>query len=680
MEKEKLLKLSEKLSKLNELEKRKRDIYLRKIATGEIPGPTTGYPGLDKPWLQYYTEEDIKDLIPQQTIYDYLIEHTANKFDDLTALSYYGNKINYAHLYENIDIATKVLSSVGVKNNDRIMYLMPNIPETAYLFYATSRIGAVADYIDPRPDSINPEVSSKKVLSLIKKEKIKHIVALDQCYLAMLKPIENELKNLEIDKIITVSAIDSMNLKAIINYSKQGKIIEGEKKFNNKLKRNKQINKLYKEAKKSSTLKILEYQNLIKNVKYQPLENIDYEPDKMIAITHTSGTTGQPKPVPITHDNLNTYAHESFRVRAPFNPGYKVLHILPYFASYGIANVVHPGLTHGTNLIQVPEIETQNFGKILYVNNAEISIGIPSWYIAMTNDPYMKDKDLSNLKFMSFGGIGMSTDDEKKINSFLHNHGAKIKLSKGHGMSETSGCSSLATDKINELRSIGIPLPYTSYSIVNPITKEPLCFKENQNELEGEIIISTKAATSGILDGEKYITHRNYFGDDYILTGDIAKIRKDGVMSFDSRLDRGFPRCDGFNIKPGIIEETIESEPLIKYCVISPYYDETRLGNMVKATIVLNTPANNEEEIIEIVQKIINEKFINNHKLSARQIPTKYVFINEIPKTTNDKIDYNKIDEYETNENTINVEIDESNISINSIKVKGNTKKRILSK
>lgn len=680
MQKEELLLLSEKLSKLNELEKRQRDMYLRKIATGEIQGPTTGYPGLDKPWLQYYSEEDIKDLIPKQTIYEYLREKTEKKFDDLTAMTYYGRKISYAKLHENITIATKVLSSIGVKNNDRIMYLMPNIPETAYLFYATSKLGAIADYIDPRPDSINPKISSKKVLELIKKEKINHIIALDQCYLAMIKPIENELKNMGINKIVTISASDSMNLKSILTYSKQGKIIEGKEKFNNKIKRNKQINELYEQARKNSILEILEYKKLAKNVYYQKDINLPYESDKIITITHTSGTSGQPKPVPLTHDNLNAYVHQSFRVRAPFNPEYKVMHILPYFASYGIANVLHTGLAHGTNLIQIPEVETQNFGKILYVNKPEIAVGIPSWYIAMINDPFMQNKDLSNLKFMSFGGIGMSAEDEKNINKFLHNHGASIKLSKGHGMSETSGCSSLATGDVNELRSLGIPLPYTSYSIIDPETKEPLCFEDGKDELEGEIIISTKAATSGILDNEKFITHKNYFGDDYILTGDIARIRKDGVMNFDSRLDRGFPRCDGFNIKPGIIEETIEENQQVKYCVISPYYDETRLGNMVKATIVLNNPPETEEEMIDIVEKIINEKFINNHKLSARQIPTKYVFVNEIPKTKSDKIDYRRIDEYETAQNTIMVEIDESNISINSIKVIGKSKKRILSK
>lgn len=679
MTKEELEILSEKLSKLNEIEKRQRDIQLRKMAIGEIDEQATGYPGLDKPWLKYYKESDIKDPIPQETIYNYMERHS-KRYDNLTAVSYYGRKITYSELYENISIADKVLSSLGIRNNDRIMYLMPNIPETLYLFYATSKIGAVADYIDPRPDSINPEVSARKVLSLLKKEKINYIVALDHCYLAMLKPIEKELKEIGINKIITVGAADSMNFKAKLTYSKLGKIIDGKNKFNEKIKRNKKIGKIYEQVKKESILEILEYKNLVRNVKYEKEIIMPYEQDKMIAITHTSGTSGQPKPVPITHDNLNTYAHESFRFNAPFEPGYKVMHILPYFAAYGIANIVHPGLSHGTNLIQIPEIETKNFGKILYFYKPEILVGIPSWYIAMMNDPYMEGKDIQQLKFVSFGGMGMSANNELKVNEFLHSHDAKVNLSKGHGMSETCGCSSLATGNINSPRSIGIPLPYTSYSIVDPFTKEPLCFEPGKDELEGEMIISTKAATSGELDGQKYITHAKYFGDDYILTGDIARMKRNGEMYFDSRLDRGFPRCDGFNIKPGIIEETIENSQLVNYCVISPYYDEKKLGNMVKATIVLNKEVETEEEMIEIVEKIIDEKFINNQELSSRQIPTRYVFVKDIPKTANDKVDYNRIDEYETNDNTITVEIDESNISINSIKVIGREKKRVLSK
>lgn len=68
----------------------------------------------------------------------------------------------YGELYENIDFASKALTSLGIKKNDRIMYLMPNIPETAYLMYGTTQIGAVADYVDTRPDSVDLKISAKK--------------------------------------------------------------------------------------------------------------------------------------------------------------------------------------------------------------------------------------------------------------------------------------------------------------------------------------------------------------------------------------------------------------------------------------------------------------------------------------------------------------------------------------
>ena len=680
MTKEDLIKLSNELKILTEEEKALRNTYLRKIANGEVLGPPTGYPGLDKPWLAYYEENDIKGVIPKKTIYDYMKDHS-KEFDKLTAVSYYGKKITYNKLHENIILASKMLSYIGVKDNDRVMTLLPNIPETLYFFYGASRIGAVSDYIDPRPDSIDPSVSSKKVLSLIEDEKSKYIIALDQCYLGMIKPIEKELKEFGIEKVIIVSAGDSMTLQGMINYSKQGKIIDGKEKFAAKMKRNKEIGKIYEEAKKSSILEIHEYKDLIKVAGDVRETVVPYVPNKMVAITHTSGTSGRPKPVPITHDNLNAYAHQSFHVKAPFDAGSRVLHILPYFAAYGIANIVHPGLSHGTNLVQIPEIETQNFGKILTLNDANISVGIPSWYIAMTNDPYMKDKDLSKLKFMSFGGIGMSEEDEENINKFLNEHGASIKVSKGHGMSETCGCSSLATADVNPLRSIGIPLPDTIYSFIDPETKEPLQFTGDKDEIEGEMIISTKAATSGVLDGKSYIKHAEYFGDDYILTGDVARMQRDGTMHFDSRLDRGFPRCDGFNIKPGIIEENIEKYSSVRYCVISSYYDEERLGNMAKATIVVNEDHElTEEEKVNLVSEIINERFINNQHLSSRQIPTRFVFAKELPKTASDKIDYKKIDEYVFDGNEIVVELDESNISLEGIEVKGKKYQRILSK
>ena len=68
MTKEDLIKYKQKLAKLSEKEEKLRNIYLSKLASGEIQGPTTGYPSIDKPWLKNYNAEEIQMDIPKKTM------------------------------------------------------------------------------------------------------------------------------------------------------------------------------------------------------------------------------------------------------------------------------------------------------------------------------------------------------------------------------------------------------------------------------------------------------------------------------------------------------------------------------------------------------------------------------------------------------------------------------------
>lgn len=158
------------------------------MTTHEEQKPT-GYPSIDKPWMKFYKSETLDYDFPHMNIYDYMRNMTEGN-QQKTAITYYGKKICYSQFYENIEIAAKFLIKLGVKEQSRIMFLMPNIPETAYLFYATAKIGAVSDFIDPRPDSVDFSVSAEKVFGLIEQERADFIISLDQCYLAMIKPVE----------------------------------------------------------------------------------------------------------------------------------------------------------------------------------------------------------------------------------------------------------------------------------------------------------------------------------------------------------------------------------------------------------------------------------------------------------------------------------------------------------
>lgn len=636
----------------------------------KLVGTKTGYPHIDRPWMDFYEGEVLDYDFPALNIYDYLVQQNKG-FLDNTALTYFGRKITFRELYEEIDTAAKVFKYIGIANNDRIMFLMPNIPETTYMFYGASKIGAVSDYVDPRPDSVNLRTSALKVLQMIKNENIKQIVALDQCYLGLIKPIEKELKSLGIEHIIIVSPSDAMNFKARLGYVLETVYMNGKVGFAEKMKKTKKMSKTLQEAIASSEIKIIQYSDLCEMAKNVEVDAVPYEPNKIVTIVHTSGTSSAfPTPIPLTNDNLNSYVHQTYSANMPMKDGDKALHVLPFFAAFGLVDVVHAGLCHNNNLIQVPEFLPVNFGKLILKYKPQTIIGTPSWFINLVNDESLKNADLSFISMITYGGDSMEAADEKKVNDFLKSHGCKVTLTKGHGMSEICGCGSYAIDKYNYLDSMGIPMPYTIYAIVDPITKKMMRFNDGDKAIEGELAISSRMLTPGILDDKVIIQKVNYDGEEYILTKDIAIMYCNGVMKFLSRSDRAFTRFDGFKIKPYVIENVIKENSKIRSCIVSPYYDETKFGIMPMATIVVDGALDmTEEEKISIVKEIVDEQFVNNSSVSSRQMPSRFRIVSELPLTPNGKIAYKKIETQGLHGDEIIVDLDETNISIGDIQI-----------
>lgn len=631
----------------------------------------TGYPSIDKQWLKYYDSEFLKKPIPEMNIYSYLRNMT-EAYKELPALSYYGKEILYRELLQHIEEAAKVLRSIGVKSGDRVMYLMPNIPETAYFLYGGARIGAVADYIDPRPDSVDFTVSAKKVLAMVKEEKAKFLVSLDQCYLAMLKPIEKELKEAGADRVILVSASDSMDGKTKLKYLCENLSFNGASAMLKSVAKAKRIAEMVEAARMNSCLRLVNYVDLIEKAKNIALPPVEYCKGQLAVIVHTSGTSSaKPKPIPLTHDNFNFYAHQTIGANMPMSVGDRALHMLPYFAAFGIVDVVHAGLCHANNLIQIPEFSPNNFGKLIKKYKPQTIIGAPSWFKALSKDKVLQNVDLSFLTMATYGGDSMDIEDENRINQFFKKHNAGCSLTKGHGMSETCGCASYATGEYNVPASVGIPMPLTIYAVVNPETKELLKFEDEQEFLEGELVISSGAVTPGVLDGKVIVPHAEYNGESYIFTRDIARMDRNGVIKFLSRSDRSITRFDGYKIKPYEVENIIKGYPEVQYCIISPVYDKEKFGNVAIADIVLQgNVIPSREEQVKLVEKLIQVQFINNADVSARQIPVWFRFRESLPLTVNSKINYNALANEPLDGSEVAVLIEETNISVDRITVK----------
>ena len=109
----------------------------------------TGYASIEKPWLKWFTQEQLDLEFAPMSMYQMMYRHNWGHEHE-NALSYFGNIITYGELFARIDKTAKAFLSIGVKKGDVVMMSLSNIPEATYIFYAVNRIGAVLNTFDPR--------------------------------------------------------------------------------------------------------------------------------------------------------------------------------------------------------------------------------------------------------------------------------------------------------------------------------------------------------------------------------------------------------------------------------------------------------------------------------------------------------------------------------------------------
>ncbi len=653
----------------------------------------TGYPHIDKPWMKYYDGLYIPSGEPELSMVELLKER--NKWrKNKVAYEYYGKPVTYQEMWERVDIATKVLDNIGVKKGDIILSMVPNIPEEEELWFGASQLGAITDYIDPRPDSMDPIANSRKLLEIIKYEKPKYIVAIDMCYLGMIKPIENELKELGINDVVILHASDSMDelgmqsyLTDVVNYEKlkAGNIeiyedIPAEVLYGvaEKLKGTmEQQNNLLIEAVKTSPLRIHNYVDLAKECQNSKLEVIS-DPELVNYIGHTSGTSGaRPKPITLTNRNANSSVIQCAIAGVGPLEGETSLHLLPGFAPFGrYNNDIQTYYNKGIN-IHVPEFLISDFGYLLPKYKPSSIMTPPAFLTALPDSKYLENQDMSFIDKVVYGGDSMKYEDEERINEWLRKHGSHAEVEKGHGMSEFCGCGTYAKDAYNKPNTIGIPAPKTIYTMVDPEVEDrlvPVRFEDDMEVLRGEIAVSANHVTSGILHGDVIVPHQELDGRSYIRTKDIGYMDKDGCFFIDERKGRSFARIDGFKIKPSEIEKPIEENEKVKYARIVPYYDENIRGRMPMCHLVLEENDLSDEEQIEIVKDIVYTNIIGNPNMNSRQIPSKFKIRESLPLNKGNKVDFKALEAEELTGDEINVLVNETNVAVESIDIFKNDK------
>jgi len=577
----------------------------------------------------------ILNNIPKYTMYGYIRECNKNNLDKY-ALRFGRKRYTYGEFIDLIDRYAKGFAAMGIRKGDRVALLLPNLPESTIIIYALNKIGAISDNIDPTS-------KEDRMKYFLEKEKVNAIVCFDKVYETSIKPIEDYIYNeLNIDKVLITKITDSLPMIESAMYRMKFRDEDIVKRVSTSY----------------GNINIFGVDRFLKDSRYQVCYTNPYVENEVATICHSSGTTGVPKTIPSTNENVNFIAFQHQISNIDYSRVKTFLHVLPGFAQFGFSDSMHLGHSLGLEMIEIPIFSQENIIDILLKTKANCLFGTPSFWLRLIGDDKYNNADLSFLEEAVYGGGTLTITQLANINRFLISHNAKCLLRTGYGMSEFNGTCILEDPFMSTPGSCGIDLPGGSGIIINPDTMKELSCGEL-----GHLYYSKGSNPVCEFDGEVLHKTINIDGREYIDTGDIMKKNARGEYFFEGRASGMISRYDGYKIYPNALENAVTSSSYVEDAMISEYYDESNFGAMPLIYVVLSKESKGID-IKDIIKNIIDNYILSNNNMSFRDIPTKWKVVDELPYTTALKKDYKKIKENGIDGSEISIVCHETNMGL----------------
>ncbi len=335
------------------------------------------------------------------------------------------------------------------------------------------------------------------------------------------------------------------------------------------------------------------------------------EANDVAVILYTSGTTGKPKGVMLTHKNL--YSNAAAAIKMAENETEEerrgtTLGVLPLAHIYGftMANVLY---LSGAAVVVMPKYDLEEVCKAIEKHRVRAFAAVPAMIYHMLMDPTTEKYDLSSLEIVGSGSAPLPVN---VIQGFKAKFGADIY--EGYGLSEAAPTVS-AHRRGEPIKpgSVGRPVPGVEIKIVDDAGNEV-----PTGEV-GELLVRGDNVTPGYFRNEE--ATRAAIKDGWLYTGDIAKVDEDGYLYIVDRKKDLIIR-GGFNIYPRDLEEMISKHPAVgEVAVVGAPSSE--MGEEVVAFVIKKPGAEvTEEELIKYCQD----------KLAKYKTPRRILFTDNLPR------------------------------------------------
>lgn len=570
----------------------------------------TGYPSIDNIHNKDYSFFDRNPIIPDMSIYN-TINMLSTFYRKEEAIDCLDLNVNYDEMINDTVLLSKTFKELGIKKGDIISVSMPNFYQGVIIYLAANRIGAVTTFI-------NSMSSIEEVLGYLNEFESSLFINFnkDSVYNKKIKD------NSKVRNIITLNR-DEINIK---NY---GNIISSANGYRDDL----------------------SFSDIGSIAKYykKPIYTL-YGGKEDSLILFTSGSTGNPKSVVLTNQNIlasGIYMKNTGRIKAKV--GERCLVCVPFSYPYGFATSTIMSLICGRVAVLAPTLSKDNIRYYLS-KNPNYVFGSPALLELIKRN--VKDSDdLSSIHTFVSGGDFLTVNQNKVGVEFFRKHGAETIICNGSGNAETVGTNTMAVGSINKPETVGRVLVGTKAIVVNPDTLEEVKYGE-----EGMLCISGKHVFKGYYKNEDMSRETKfvYKGIEYYKTGNMGILDTDGYFTLTGRSSRYYIRSDLNKVYLEHIQNVISLIDVVDSCCVVPKPDRDLLFTN-KAYVVLKDGVLPSLEVSDYIMNMCYKPLYNSVtgemvQLKPFEVPESITFLDVLPRTKADKVDYTFLENMAKNE------------------------------
>ena len=537
-----------------------------------------------RPWLKYY-EEGVPHTvaIPDRPVHRFL-RSAARRFPMYTAIDFLGARMSYRQLSQQADRFGNALRGMGLDKGDRVMLLLPNLPQTAIAYFGALRAGATVVFSSPT----NSE-----------------------------DEVVRQAKDADVKVLVTLTRFQNLGRRVLGQTGIEHVIYANVKDYLPPLKRI--AFSLTREAKEGHRLQydpepgMHVWRDLLR--RYPAVRpGVESDSEDLAVIIYTGGTTDQPKGVMLSHHNLVANAVQTRHWIITAREGReRFLCVLPFSHSYGLTTALDLPVMIGATMIILPTFNTAEVLHTIRRTRPTLFPGVPTMYMAINHFPGARRFGIHSIRACISGAAPLPVEVQEEFEKLTRG-----RLVEGYGLTEASPVTH--ANPLNGLRKIGtmgVPFPNTDAKIVDLATGEDL-----PPGRIGELAVRGPQVMLGYRGlGEE--TDR-VLKDGWLYTGDIASMDEDGYFAIINR-KKEMILAGEYQVYPRDVEEVLFEHPKVKDVAVVGV-PATAPGQKVKAFVVLRDGESaTPEELIALCRERLDEWAVPWEIEFRRELPKSFV-------------------------------------------------------